>query len=304
MASVNTYVREYFTEEYNILEIISSSEDQPQNYVGKSNKKENGVGANGEDPPTLTDQEIEEKAEKSKQESIRRTKRDLKFLVYNNVLSNWRFATLTYAGKGEFSRDQVFRNVEQMVERIEEKEKRDIQYICALELHPGGHGYHAHLVIDIPYYKNEYFQKMFWRKGFVKLEKLRIGKNPRQLSKVVSYLIKYVTKSIENGDKGKKRYSSSRNLIRQPFRISLNIQSDTQFYKLIQKYKKKGYREIERYDFIIEDIEYTVTIFHRSRPTGPGLTPDNDFCNRLLNAFGGTLLNPDGVIPLSFSSPS
>jgi hypothetical protein len=263
MHNSNFFVREYFNREANYAEVIVSSKCHTVPEPGESWSVNSCVDDDENIERIETDEEREERRKKYIDDSIRRSRKQVKFLTINNVTSGWRMLTLTYAGDGCYCRDTVARDVQHMVEKIEQEEKADIQYICAFELHPKGHGYHAHLLIDCRYYRNETFQEKFWSHGFVKLKKMWFKGRVADALNAARYITKYITKDVTDAVKNKKRYSASRNLFREPFRYDLKFCNGEDIKKFVSKIKERGYKFVENYDYQIGEEKFQVAFYKR-----------------------------------------
>ena len=247
---MNTFVREYLNKEEKYLEIIHTGVDYAyrRNSILSRNSGGDNLGINIYDKTNKTDKEKVKKDWKA--ESVRRAKKLLKFLILNNVNSQWRFVTLTYAGEGKHNKANAVRDIQKMIERLEKYLCRDVKYIAVKELHKTGHGIHFHILMNIPYFKNEFFQKKFWKKGFVKIEKLKKTLKNFTLIGVFRYLKKYMTKDSDDTEKYEKRFFSSRNLIREPRKIVKQMNEDD-FVHFLQGITKMKAHQIEAWQ--IED---------------------------------------------------
>jgi len=291
MASlVNCFVREYATPEHDVAEVIYSEKKMWYAEKGEGWKSKQITTEEPDEVVELSEQEKEEKRVESLACSIRRSKKMLKFLVLNNVLSNWRFMTLTYEGTGCFERKQFARDIENMIRRLEKHLNKDVNYICAYEFHPGGHGYHAHLLIDVNYYKNEVFQRLFWQKGFVHLEKVKFRKSPKCILKAAKYMMKYVSKDAEKTEKGSKRYSASRNLITEPYKVAYNVSGVTAVKDVVGRLIKRGYKYVEDYSMVLDGELVRCAFYYKALPIDKSVQKAERVCNMLQNMFLGELV--------------
>lgn len=207
--------------------------------------------------------------EESQKESLRRTRKQIKALTLLNADNSWRFLTLTYEGAGCHDRRQIARDIQHMVERMEAHYRRDVRYICVYEYHHTGHGLHAHLLIDAPYETNEAFRRMFWRRGFVKIIRLKKQSQDSSLMAVLKYLIKYISKDVKSDVSGLKRYSSSRNLKTEPHKSYHKDPQGHVMAYLVGRLKATGFREVDTWRVQIGDIEMMRTILIREgTPSG------------------------------------
>ena len=119
-------------------------------------------------------------------------------------------ATLTYEGE-EPSEKEAKRELKNFLRRISrdyEKIEKEFKYIAVTEYK--NHRIHHHVVI--PFIDSDVVQRQWKRgriRGMVPLDR------SRNYKKLASYLIKETTKTMrEQGNETKKRWSSSKNLIR------------------------------------------------------------------------------------------
>ena len=291
MASkVNVFVREYATLEYDTAEVIYSEKTFYFAEKGEGWKKKQQSEEDQKEIVELTEQEKAEKQAENLACSIRRAKKELKALVLNNVTSNWRFLTLTYEGKGQTDRKQLSRDIEEMIRRMEEHTKKDIEYICSFEFHPGGHGYHAHLLLNYNFYKNEVFQRLFWQKGFVRMRKLLHRKSPRCILREAKYMMKYVSKDAEKTEKGCKRYSASRNLIREAYIVAYNAKCVDDVKKIAKRLIERGYNYVENYSMVLDGELVRVAFYQKALPIDSSIPEFERTCNEITNLFNGTLV--------------
>jgi hypothetical protein len=289
MQTANLFIREYLNEEFNVAEIIYT--DRVYNINDDSDLRDYKVdnSAKKVEEVVLSDAEKAEKARISFESSIARSKKELKFLVLCNLTSSWRMLTLTYSGAGCQDREVIARDVQHMIERLEKHVKKDVKYICAFEFHPGGHGYHAHLLIDCPFFYNEFFQKNFWKHGFVKLKHVHFERNPRALIKVSRYLTKYIEKDADKSELHTKRYSSSRNLTRTPIRTHYRIRNSSEQAVFGRDLMSRGYKFVTSNSMQFGEELVIITYYYRTH-----FDPSSQFfaCGKnakIANMFGADL---------------
>jgi hypothetical protein len=101
-----------------------------------------------------------------------------------------RLVTLTYRGAGVHDRRRAVADVQQFVKRLRRRCPR-VRYLWVLELHPGGHGWHVHMLTD------RYISKSLladtWGLGFVDARMIR-GSGPTAAKNAGRYAAKYVAK--------------------------------------------------------------------------------------------------------------
>lgn len=141
-----------------------------------------------------------------KKTSLGRTRRILHRLILHNYSDSMRMVTLTYA-KGVHSRKQVWLDIQAMAIRWKDAFGDPLNYIAVLELHPGGHGYHVHMVVNIPWFDYKAFRTTIWRKGRIRVSKKRKGSIRDSASKLAGYLLKYIGKDFDSFVPGQRRYS-------------------------------------------------------------------------------------------------
>lgn len=115
--------------------------------------------------------------------------------------------TLTYAGVGCHDFDRFRADVAQFERRLRKRYPR-AAFACAFELHPGGHGWHAHAAI--PGYVPEPLMRRLWGHGHVFLQAFRGRggtRRGREASRAVArYLAKYIAKGADVPP-GRQRYT-------------------------------------------------------------------------------------------------
>lgn len=90
-----------------------------------------------------------------------------------------------------------------------------LRYIYALELHPGGHGWHCHMLVDRYLPKQELAR--IWGLGFVDVRRHKAKHKPRSAldgaRRVAAYLAKYVAKAQAEGRAlGRHRYERAQGM--------------------------------------------------------------------------------------------
>jgi len=148
-----------------------------------------------------------------RKDNIRRAKNTLIRKVLCNASTNTRFYTFTYANT-MLDRSRAVTDVRNMAIRYRKITGKELKYVYTLErqkkrgIKEGNAGsWHVHMIVfDINYYRNEYWQAMFWRHGFVKLVRTN---NPNHTAR---YIGKYITKESKDAEPGKRLYNSSHDL--------------------------------------------------------------------------------------------
>jgi hypothetical protein len=143
-----------------------------------------------------------------------------------------RMITLTYTDP-EFDSLVVARDVKLFVRRLRSRLGLSVgepfQYLWVRELHPGGHGYHVHMLVS-RFVHHEHVRRC-WPKGqIVDVRKVRVPKGRgggREASRrAAAYVQKYVVKSFNDQPvvpKGHHRYDCSRGC--QPARAVRSVHS-------------------------------------------------------------------------------
>jgi hypothetical protein len=156
-------------------------------------------------------------------DSVHRTKARLVDIVRCNRTPNTWFVTFTYA-ENQLDRKVAQTDFRNCIRRLETYLKRSVGYAFALEQQQRG-AWHIHAVIfDIPYFNNEDWSSIFWKKGFVKRNQIRDDK-------VAFYLTKYITKEalLALDTRG---YSCSHGL-RRPIEIESILEVYKELYKTL-----------------------------------------------------------------------
>lgn len=253
MSEVNVFIRRYLNPINDILEVIYAERPYSTGIFNHRSRLNNLHTPSSIPLLQLAGECSVPDKEVNKKCSIRRSKKTLKFLILNNCTNNWRFLTLTYRGEGCLNRNTLFRDIEHFFEAIKKEVHGDLKYIAIVEFHKDKKRYHAHILCNLPYIRNEYIEEKYWKHGFVKLEKLKAKSEAHNLISVLKYMMKYTTKSIEENVEFKKRFSSSRNLEREPIKVSELWNSPEQLTRFIMERLKEGYRTEHYYKIDIEN---------------------------------------------------
>lgn len=151
----------------------------------------------------------EERAKLNAKRSLLRMKSTARRYAIANLLTvNW---TLT-SEEPTFERASIIRRVNRFLTALRVELGEAFPYVYVLELHPGGHGYHVHLLLQERFIDKHKMQRMWG--GIVWFarhhrdsagNKLKARHGARQAA---GYLLKYVTKDWGPGS-GEHRYERS-----------------------------------------------------------------------------------------------
>jgi hypothetical protein len=141
-----------------------------------------------------------------KVESLNRTRRIFRRLLLHNYSDETRHVTLTHAEPCH-DREQLFENLRRMAERFKRHYGESLNYIAVPELHPGGHGYHLHVVINNAWFDYDHFREKIWCLGRIMFSKRPRGSASKNAKNLAKYLVKYIGKDMDADMKAKKRYS-------------------------------------------------------------------------------------------------
>jgi hypothetical protein len=122
-----------------------------------------------------------------------------------------RLMTLTFAEE-HHDRDVVLAKLATFGRKLSTALPR-LRWLYVLELHESGHGYHVHLGFS-KFVPKETIAHL-WGEGFVDLRRLKSKKTgfKQTSADVARYLVKYLTKTMDQTPKGKRRFSGSHNLV-------------------------------------------------------------------------------------------
>lgn len=146
---------------------------------------------------------------RSRKEGQRRARVQVRrWCVHNHIR---RLVTLTFGEEGGcHDRDEVLRRLRSMLRGLG-KEIPSLRYIYALELHPGGHGFHVHIGVNT--YMRKTTLRKHWPWGFVDIRLLKakaVRGQREQARRTASYLAKYACKAEDEGRSlGRHRYERS-----------------------------------------------------------------------------------------------
>jgi hypothetical protein len=124
-----------------------------------------------------------------------------------------RQVTLTYRGEGVHDEEVVGRDVKLALKRLKRRGVDLGPYLWVRELHPGGHGFHVHLLLGK--YVPKVDLERAWGLGFVDVRKIKTKHSGGRADArtAASYLAKYVRKTFEEGgtvSTGRHRYGCAR----------------------------------------------------------------------------------------------
>jgi len=145
----------------------------------------------------------------AKEESLRRARSQLRDLIFFGMDRSSKLLTLTFA-EACLDRVRVGDCIALMCKKYARKTGLSLPYISVLELHPGGHGYHVHMLINSPYITQEEWQDHLWAQGIVDVRAIRRRKGLYSTFAVASYLVKYIEKDADNVPPGSHRYTKSK----------------------------------------------------------------------------------------------
>ncbi len=133
---------------------------------------------------------------RARQEAERRARTKTRRYCTANKL--FRMSTLTYRGDGQHDYRQMCEDVRRFMVRLRNTQWRGkaFPYLWVAELHPGGHGWHVHLLL--PRYVLKERLAEIWGHGFVDPIKISTKGNEAAACRVAaSYVAKYVSKAYE-----------------------------------------------------------------------------------------------------------
>jgi hypothetical protein len=135
--------------------------------------------------------------ERAQAEAARRARAALRRYCAHNRLN--RFATLTYAGSGCFDDGQLRADLADFFRGLRRAlGGTPLPYAWVPEWHPGGHGLHAHFVVNR--FVRQPLIREVWGRGHVHIKligDLPVGSGALEEARVAAgYLAKYVSKSV------------------------------------------------------------------------------------------------------------
>ena len=177
----------------------------------------------GKEKPIIDFGEFSSDVPANKDRSFRRTKQKIYDIAFAN---DWEyFVTVTFDKEkvDRFNYDDVVKKYSKQLDNMKQREFKDMAYLMVPELHQNG-AYHFHgLIKGIP---EKAFQKAInphtgkeirvRNQIIYNCDKFNLGHNTfsriRDSEKASTYLSKYITKTLIDDLKGKKKYWSSRGL--------------------------------------------------------------------------------------------
>lgn len=172
------------------------------------NKQQTVIFHTGKPSKKLDDLLIK-KAE-SQERSLRRTRAEMT-RFYNTRLygHHVRFITLTYSEIPE-SEKQARNDLYQCIERLSKATGKTIHWLAVPEHGSKNGRFHWHVLLNCSYIRNEEFQSQYWKKGFVKLERVKKKKGYTMDEAALFYIMKYIQKDFADSGTWKHRYFRSR----------------------------------------------------------------------------------------------
>lgn len=150
------------------------------------------------------------KKQRSQQESLARTRRDMHRFLHTRLFGHHiRFLTLTYAVEPE-NEKQARKDLYSCMDRFSVCVGRKVRWMAVPEHGSENGRFHWHVLLNCHYVRNEAFQKEFWKKGFVKLERIKKKKGYTSTDSALHYMMKYISKDLEAGKAWRHRWFHSR----------------------------------------------------------------------------------------------
>lgn len=222
MPKVNLTERLYYSDTHEHIELFYSWNSRPcggkKGQKTKTEKKElPEITTNKEKTIAFSSSvdssavaEALEKKQRSQQESLARTRRDMKRFLYSRLFGHHiRFVTLTYA-VAPSSESEARKDLYACMDRYSVMVGHKVQWMAVPEHGSENGRFHWHLLFNSHYVRNEVFQKEYWKKGFVKISKIKTKKNMNQQDSALHYMMKYISKDIEAGKAWRHRWFHSR----------------------------------------------------------------------------------------------
>lgn len=187
-----------------------------------------GGGGGGSEPV-----EDPERAAESADRARRRAARAMRLYAVRNRLT--RLWTWTYA-EAQWDAAVVKRDANAAMGRLRKYLGRDLPYLYVLELHPGGHGLHVHVLLPSTFIAHEALSAL-WGHGFVQYSDREVAleqvKGQRARARMAArYLVKYVGKDVgRERPPGEHRYEVAQGFA--PEVVRRSVESDWAGYVLL-----------------------------------------------------------------------
>lgn len=139
-------------------------------------------------------------------ESMNRTRKIFSRLLIHNYTDSTRLITLTYA-QPCYDLGDHWIHLNLMTQRFKKEYSVPLNYLAVPELHPGGHGWHWHIVVNNDWFDYKFFQDKIWGHGIVRISDKPQDSTSEKGRNMASYLVKYLGKEIARNPSNKKRYS-------------------------------------------------------------------------------------------------
>lgn len=186
----------------------------------------------------------------TERESLRRAVRSVFDLVYFGICRNSKLLTLTFK-EPCFDRSHVAVAVNHMCSRYLRDHNQPLAYLSVLELHPGGHGYHVHLIVNTPYISQAIWQDKLWQQGIVDIRSLGKRGSSYSDSKTAHYLVKYMEKDAADLPPGSRRYNVSQTWPKRPPTEYLHFENYDDAYEWFQQVEHQAVFKCDAFSSVL-----------------------------------------------------
>ncbi len=181
------------------------------------------------------------------QEAIKRANKSINLLLFFGLRAFSKFLTLTYAVPC-FDRTRVKADMGIMCKRFLDRYGKHLGYLSVLELHPGGHGYHVHIVVNCQYISQKDWQDVLWQQGIVDIRTVRSSDKLGRVRLFANYLSKYLQKDAANAPLHSRRFNVSHAWPKLPFKEFFNYASSEAIIAYLGSLKGSAGAEVR--DFV------------------------------------------------------
>ena len=133
-----------------------------------------------------------------------------RYAVRNKLTKMW---TFTFK-EAQWDRSKILEYMNDFFQRWRVLEGKEFPYLYALELHPGGHGYHVHVAVPGWMFTDFFRLRRVWGHGRIRFDKRKRqqGEPRDDARRLALYLVKYITKGFEQShERGEHRYEVAQN---------------------------------------------------------------------------------------------
>lgn len=201
---------------------------------------------------------------------------NLKKLVTRNAAKDLKFVTLTFENEIK-TMEEVKKEFRNFSRRLDAYHGKECKYIYVPELGEKNNRLHLHAIIDMPFIRNDDFQKNIWKNGFTtiygmsakgksKKYKNQYGEKRNQTEMIAFYITKYLAKEKKPIEGQNRAYYASKGWRSDCIKGVISPGGQVKFERYIESLKKRTrVRQSEPYIFPVGETTLTVQNYKISK---------------------------------------